>query len=181
MNQEPIVLRHSCDATRIPSGIPITLPEGARVRITQALGGRYTLLTEDGELVRLAAGDRDALGEEAVAPEAEEPGREGRFVLSEVWDALRTIYDPEIPVNIVDLGLVYRCEARELPDGGHRVEVDMTMTAPGCGMGDILKEEARQKLLALPGVSEAQVELVFSPPWDQSRMSETALLQLGWL
>jgi probable FeS assembly SUF system protein SufT len=98
-----------------------------------------------------------------------------------VWDQLRTVYDPEIPVNIVDLGLVYKCESKPLPDGGYRVDVQMTMTAPGCGMGGVLKEDIRHKVLGLSGVKEADVEVVWEPPWDPSRMSEAARLQLGWM
>jgi probable FeS assembly SUF system protein SufT len=181
MRNEAIELTRSADVMRIPSGVPATLPKGARVRVMQALGDSYTLVTEDGGLVRLSGQDRDALGDEIQVPASPRAVEEGPFELSRAWDALRSLYDPEIPVNVVDLGLVYRCEAAPLPDGGHRVEVDLTMTAPGCGMGDVLREEARQKLLQLSGVTEAEVRIVLSPPWHQGLMSEAAMLQLGWI
>ncbi|TMA36757.1 MAG: DUF59 domain-containing protein, partial [Deltaproteobacteria bacterium] len=98
-----------------------------------------------------------------------------------VWEQLRTVFDPEIPVNLVDLGLIYRCEAVPLPDGGQRVEIAMSMTAPGCGMGDVLKEDVRRKVQSVPGVREVQVEVVWDPPWDAGRMSDAAKLQLGWM
>jgi probable FeS assembly SUF system protein SufT len=180
---DPIPLTRDCDATQIPSGFQISLPKGSKVQVAQVLGGNYTVMTEDNYLVRIAGKDADALGEQylGVAEKAEEERLSGPFDEAKVWEQLKTVFDPEIPVNIVDLGLVYECKSVPLEAGGTRVEVKMSMTAPGCGMGDVLKDDARQKLLAVPGVKEAAVEVVWEPPWDSSRMSEAARLQLGWM
>jgi probable FeS assembly SUF system protein SufT len=173
-----IVLARDCQATQIPSGSKVTLPAGTRVTITQSLGGQFTVTTGEGGLFRIGSEDADALGERATAAA---PATFGPFEQERVWEQLRTVFDPEIPVNLVDLGLIYRCEAVPLPDGGHRVEIDMSMTAPGCGMGDVLKEDVRRKVQGVPGVREVQVEVVWDPPWDASRMSDAAKLQLGWM
>jgi probable FeS assembly SUF system protein SufT len=106
---------------------------------------------------------------------------DGPFEEEKVWEQLRTVFDPEIPVNVVELGLIYRCEATELPDGGHRVDIDMSMTAPGCGMADVIQEDVRRKVRSAPGVREVNVRIVWDPPWDASRMSDAARLQLGWM
>jgi len=174
-----ITLARDCEATRIPSGSSVVLPAGTRVTIAQTLGGHFTVTTEDGALLRIADRDADALGAPAAAAPA--PIVEGPFEEERVWEQLRTVFDPEIPVNLVDLGLIYRCEAVPLPDGGQRVEIAMSMTAPGCGMGDVLKEDVRRKVQSVPGVREVKVEVVWDPPWDASRMSEAARLQLGWM
>jgi len=176
-----IALERDCEATRIPSGESVVLPAGTRVTIAQTLGGHFTVTTEDGALLRIADKDADALGERASAPVAPTPMVEGPFEEERVWEELRTVFDPEIPVNLVDLGLIYRCEAVPLPEGGHRVEIAMSMTAPGCGMGDVLKEDVRRKVQSVPGVRKVQVEVVWEPPWDASRMSDAARLQLGWM
>ncbi len=173
-----IALVRDCEATRIPSGSELVLPAGTRVSITQTLGGHFTVTTEEGALLRIAEKDADALGQ---VPAAAAPAIEGPFEEERVWDQLKTVFDPEIPVNLVDLGLIYRCQATPLPEGGHRVEIEMSMTAPGCGMGDVLKEDVRRKVQSLPGVREVDVELVWDPPWDASRMSDAARLQLGWI
>jgi probable FeS assembly SUF system protein SufT len=175
----PITLARDCEATRIPSGSAVVLPAGTRVTITQSLGGHFTVTTEDGALLRIADKDGDALGERAPAMPA--PMTEGPFEQERVWEELRTVFDPEIPVNLVDLGLIYRCDAVPLPDGSYRVEIAMSMTAPGCGMGDVLKEDVRRKVQSVPGVREVQVDVVWDPPWDASRMSDAARLQLGWM
>ncbi|HWT86737.1 MAG TPA: putative Fe-S cluster assembly protein SufT [Myxococcales bacterium] len=175
----PITLARDCEATRIPSGSTVVLPAGTRVTITQSLGGQFTVNTEDGALLRIADKDADALGERAPAIQA--PMTEGPFEEERVWEELRTVFDPEIPVNLVDLGLIYRCNAVPLPDGSYRVEISMSMTAPGCGMGDVLKEDVRRKVQGVPGVREVQVDVVWDPPWDASRMSDAARLQLGWM
>jgi probable FeS assembly SUF system protein SufT len=177
----PIALARDCEATRIPSGASVVLPSGTRVTIAQTLGGHFTVTTEDGALLRIADKDADALGERAPAPAAPTPMVEGPFEEERVWEELRTVFDPEIPVNLVDLGLIYHCQAVPLAEGGHRVEIAMSMTAPGCGMGDVLKEDVRRKIQGVPGVREVQVELVWDPPWDASRMSDAARLQLGWM
>jgi probable FeS assembly SUF system protein SufT len=173
-----VVLARDCEATRIPSGASVVLPAGTRVTILQTLGGHFTVSPEDGSLLRIADKDADALGERAAAPA---PIIEGPFEEERVWEQLRTVFDPEIPVNLVDLGLIYRCQAVPLSEGGHRVEIAMSMTAPGCGMGDVLKEDVRRKVQGVPGVREVHVELVWDPPWDASRMSDAARLQLGWM
>ncbi len=174
-----ITLARDCEATRIPSGSTVVLPAGTRVTITQSLGGQFTVTTEDGALLRIADKDADALG--ARAPAIQAPMTEGPFEEERVWEELRTVFDPEIPVNLVDLGLIYRCDAVPLPDGSYKVEIAMSMTAPGCGMGDVLKEDVRRKVQSVPGVREVQVDVVWDPPWDASRMSDAARLQLGWM
>jgi len=179
---EPIILKKDVEGTEIPGGSKVQLRTGTSVMLMQALGGSYTVMTDFGYMVRIDGKDADALGEKfaMVQPEAA-AAAEGPFEESRVWDQLKTVYDPEIPVNIVDLGLVYQCQPTQLADGKYRVEIKMTMTAPGCGMGTVLKEDVRHKVLSVPGVEEAEVEVVWDPPWDQSRMSDAARLQLGWM
>lgn len=179
--REPVELTRDVEATQIPSGFRVALPKGTRVTITQTLGGNFTVMTDFGNLARIADKDADALGEEAIAHAVEAQKAEGPFSIDRVWEELKTVFDPEIPVNIVDLGLIYRCEATEQEGGGQKVAIDMSMTAPGCGMGDILREDVRRKVSMLPGVAEVEVQVVWDPPWEQSRMSEAARLQLGWM
>jgi probable FeS assembly SUF system protein SufT len=176
----PIDLTRDCEATLIPGGQKMTLSQGDSVVLTQALGGSFTVQTERGYLARIAVQNADALGLEGEQAN-EEPVEAGPFELQQVIETLKTVFDPEIPVNVVDLGLIYVCEAHLLADGGHRVEIKMSMTAPGCGMGDVLKEDACAKVQTVPGVTEVDVEIVWDPPWDASRMSEAAQLQLGML
>jgi probable FeS assembly SUF system protein SufT len=181
---EPITLGRDCKAVQIPNGDQVTIPAGTLVRITQSLGGTYTVITEQGYMVRIAGKDADALGKEPVAAlQAAEPtsSKGPADVESLVWDQLRTCYDPEIPSNIVDLGLVYSCVITRLPDGGNVVHIRMTLTAPGCGMGEVLRADVERKVLGVPGVGEAFVEVVFDPAWGPSRMSEAAKLQLNML
>ena len=173
-----IELEQDCEATLIPGGQKVTLRRGDRVVVTQALGGSVTVQTEQGYLARIGATDATALGLGGTQDD-EQPADSGPFELEHVIDQLKTVFDPEIPVNVVDLGLVYACETRPLADGGHRVEIKMSMTAPGCGMGDVLKDDARARVQTVPGVSEVDIELVWDPPWDPSRMSDAARLQLG--
>ena len=173
-----IDLTRDCVASIIPDGQEVTLAQGDCVMLMQALGGTFTVRTERGYLVRIAAQDADALGLQCE-PADEEPVAMGPFELQQVIETLKTVFDPEIPVNVVDLGLIYVCEAHPLADGGHRIELKMSMTAPGCGMGDVLKRDASTKVQALAGVTEVDVEIVWEPPWDDSRMSEAAKLQLG--
>lgn len=175
---QPIELTRDCAVTLIPGGERLQLGRGERVVVTQALGGSFTVQISRGRLARIAAADADALGQD-VQQKGQPKAISGAFDVQQVLDMLRTVYDPEIPVNVVDLGLIYQCETRLLADGGQRVEIKMSMTAPGCGMGDVLQEEARTKVQTIPGVSEVEVEIVWDPPWDQSRMSEAARLQLG--
>ena len=176
----PIDLTRDCEATLIPGGQKMTLSQGDSVVLTQALGGSFTVRTESGYLARIDAQDADALGFESD-PADEKPEGAEPLDLQRVIDTLKTVFDPEIPVNVVDLGLVYVCEVHPLADGGQRVEIKMSMTAPGCGMGDVLKGDARAKVEALDGVTDVDIEIVWDPPWDASRMSEAAQLQLGML
>jgi probable FeS assembly SUF system protein SufT len=179
-------LARDCEVTMIPSGERVTVPAGTEVRVLQTLGGNVTVQGDYGQLMRIDEKDAEVLGADYLAqnPKSTEPreqASEGAFDEERVWEQLRTVYDPEIPVNIVELGLVYECKATPLPEGGHRVEIQMTVTAPGCGMGPVLVEDVRSKVQGVPGVKEADVQLVWEPPWDQSRMSDVARLQLGWM
>jgi probable FeS assembly SUF system protein SufT len=148
------------------------------VIITQALGGSYTLVTMQGYMVRLEGQEADAIGKQVVAPPTAEE-LASKSLDERVWDQLRTCYDPEIPVNIVELGLVHSAEVQDLPDGGKKVAVRFTLTAPGCGMGDVLRVDIERKVLEIPGVKEADVQVQLDPPWDQTKMSDAARLQLG--
>ncbi len=178
----PVALVRDCPAVLIPEGSPVTLKAGTEVFVTQALGGSVTVNVH-GNLARISADHVDALGMErstgsaGSAHEAATPG--GRVDEGLIWDQLRTCYDPEIPINIVELGLIYRCEVVPLPDGGNRVEIDMTLTAPGCGMGPVLVDDVRDKVSEVPNVTEVAVELSFDPPWHADMMSEAARLQTG--
>jgi probable FeS assembly SUF system protein SufT len=174
---KPATVTRDVEAREIPSGIPVTLKTGEPVVLTQALGGSYTVMTQFGFMARVDGKDGDAIGEEIVT--FDPAAAEGKTTEELCWEQLRTCYDPEIPVNIVDLGLVYRCEAQPLPEGGEKVTVHFTLTAPGCGMGDYLKQDVQRKLEGLPGVKETDVQVVFEPAWEQSMMSEAARLQLG--
>jgi probable FeS assembly SUF system protein SufT len=181
---ESITLSRDCEAIQIPSGAKMVLPAGTMVMITQSLGDTYTVTTDHGYMVRISGKDADAMGFERAATAsvatADAPG--GVEDLEKlVWDQLRTCYDPEIPVNIVDLGLVYECKVTEIEDGGHRADVKLTLTAPGCGMGGVLAADAQDKIGGLAGIREANVEIVFEPPWNPSMMSEAARLELGMI
>ncbi len=158
------------------------LPEGAKVKVLQALGGTATVTTTDGEMARLSPADSVEFGLiEAPTVKPATEGDPGAFDVQQVWDAATTVYDPEIPVDIVELGLVYRVDADELPSGGWKVDIDMSVTAPFCGMGDILRQDLHDAVAALPGVEAVEVTLVFDPPWDVSRMSDVARLELGMM
>jgi len=174
-----ITLSRECQAIQIPSGENITLPGGTQVWVMQSLGGTYTLMTERGQMVRLAGKDADTIGREpTLAPQTEAAPTTPEAVEKLVWDQLRSVYDPEIPVNVVDLGLIYSCQITPIAEGS-RIDIKMTMTAPGCGMSDVLKADIERKLLSLPAVKELNVEVVFDPPWHPGRMTEGARLQLG--
>ncbi len=177
---EPIRFERDCAAVLVPQGEAVNLPAGSVGYITQALGGSYTVFVE-GNLFRIAGADADAIGKEPVAaPElAEDAG--DTDVEQVVWRQLRTCFDPEIPINVVDLGLIYECELGRNAEGDRVVAIKMTLTAPGCGMGDILVDDVRSKVEMIPTISEADVELVFDPPWNQSMMSEAARLETGML
>jgi probable FeS assembly SUF system protein SufT len=175
---EPFVVYRDVRAVMVPAGTEVTLTTGQAGYITQALGGSFTVYV-DGNLFRIAGEDAEAIGKEVVKLPELPPNATEDDVLKIVWDQLRTCYDPEIPINIVDLGLVYECSVKPTEDGNRLVEVKMTLTAPGCGMGEILVDDAKDKIERIPTVREARVELVFDPPWNQSMMSEAARLQTG--
>lgn len=180
MHTEHITLKRSCEVTEIPSGIPNTLPEGALVRLMQKLGGSYTVMSQDfGRMYRIDSRDADALGFSGTGNE-QEPSPQGELDEKMVWDQLKTVYDPEIPVNIADLGLIYSCVIKTHEKGGQLIDVKMSMTAPGCGMGNVLKADVERKLSQLPGVTEVCAEIVFEPQWHPGLMSEAAKLQLGF-
>jgi probable FeS assembly SUF system protein SufT len=174
---EAITLTRECSVIEVPGGVRRIVPAGTDVRIIQSLGGSYTVWCQ-GAMVRIDAQDADVLGLKPP-PEAELPAN-GDFNEKMVWDQLKQVYDPEIPVNVADLGLIYSCVNETLAGGGRRIDVKMAMTAPGCGMADVLKADVEGKLGRLPTVKEVHVEVVFEPPWDPSRMSQAARLQLGF-
>ena len=194
---ETVEVRRDCSVVLVPSGRRAVLAAGEQVVVVQRLGGSFTVQIGHGTLARVAGADADALGIAAPDGDAQGAGAEAagdREVqppldsegagwhapdVDEVLDRLRSVNDPEIPVNVVDLGLIYGVEVHPTHSGGYRVALWMSMTAPGCGMGDILRAEAAEQILEIPGVTDAEVELVFEPPWDLGRMSEAARLQLG--
>jgi len=191
--REPITLKRDVDAIQIPYGEHVKLPAGTLVTIHQVLGGNFTVVTDHGHMVRIDSWDVDALGEAGnkaheeakhSAPAKADPKapvtKDG--VVKAVWDQLKTIYDPEIPVNVVELGLVYEVKVEPHPSGeGFQIDVKMTLTAPGCGMGPVLQMDSVAKLNSIPGVKRANVEVVFDPPWDREMMSDAAKLQLGMM
>ena len=176
---EPITLSRDVEAAVIPVGTRVTLQKGEQAHITQSLGGSYTVIV-NGNMFRIEGADGDALGFEITTKAASTGAPVSKEALEkEVWNQLRSCYDPEIPVNIVDLGLIYDCHITELNPNSHKVEVKMTLTAPGCGMGPMLAQDVQNKVLNLEGVEDVAVELVWDPPWNQSMMTEAAKLQLG--
>ena len=177
---EPVRFERDCAAIMVPSGDLVNLPAGQPGYITQALGGSFTVFVE-GNLFRIRNEDADAIGKEPMPLQELPDNASDDEIEQAVWTQLRTCFDPEIPINIVELGLVYRCEIRKNEDGKRRAEVQMTLTAPGCGMGDILVEDVRSKLELLPAIDEADVDLVFDPPWNQSMMSDAARLETGMM
>jgi len=177
-SKSEIKLTRDCDAIQIPSGHPLVLPAGMEIVITQSLGGTYTVATPGG-LARIELKDADALGLDPNAP-VEKIKIEGPTE-NAVWEQLKTVFDPEIPVNVVDLGLIYDCQVTKSDTGATSVLVKMTLTAPGCGMGPTIAADARGKILSLEGVDEAQVDLVWDPPWNQAMISEAGKMKLGIL
>jgi probable FeS assembly SUF system protein SufT len=175
-------LSRDCEAIQIPSGTKMTIPAGAQGVITQTLGGSYTIATPYG-LSRIADKDLDALGLEKPTSTNGAPKTTAGGAIDEkaVWDQLKQCFDPEIPVNIVDLGLVYDCRLMDKPEGGKKVEVKMTLTAPGCGMGPAIAHDAQSKILGIDGIDEADVQLVWDPPWNQSMISEAGRMKLGMI
>ena len=181
VSNQPITLGRETDVVEIPSGIDSKLPAGTVVRVMQNLGSTFTVYSDYGLMYRIDAKDADALGlsnePTAAQPGASQPNEP--FSEKMVWDQLKTVYDPEIPVNIADLGLIYSCQIKDLDQGAHRIDIEMSLTAPGCGMGNVLKSDVETKLARLPTVREVHVEVVLDPPWGPARMSEAARLQLG--
>ena len=175
---EPFTLARDVPAIIIPVGEQVTLREGTTGFITQALGGSFTVYVE-GNLFRVSGNDADALGKEPVPPPEVPENATDADIEAVIWEQLKTCYDPEIPVDIVNLGLIYRCEVTPLGNGDRAVSVDMTLTAPGCGMGDVLVQDAREKIAIIPTIAEVRVELVFDPPWNVGMMTEEARLQTG--
>jgi probable FeS assembly SUF system protein SufT len=181
-SDEPIILTRDCEAVVIPVGTKVTLQKGEQAYITQSLGGSYTVIV-NGNMFRIDGKDADAIGMESAAkPAAATTGTPAtpEQLEKEVWNQMRTCYDPEIPVNVVDLGLIYDCRiAPSTAGAGNHVDVKMTLTAPGCGMGEYLRQDVQSKLLSVEGIDEVNVELVWEPPWNQGMMSDAAKLQLG--
>ncbi|HET7308034.1 MAG TPA: putative Fe-S cluster assembly protein SufT [Gammaproteobacteria bacterium] len=175
---ETTTLTRDCEAVLVPAGHRVIIPEGTEVTITQSLGGSFTIYA-GGSLARVDGEDGDALGREPLEQFeiAEDASRED--VEAAITAQLKTVFDPEIPINIVDLGLVYECATVELAPYQYKVEAKLTLTAPGCGMGDILIDDARTKLMTIPQVKDVDIELVFDPPWNQTMMSDEARLQTG--
>ena len=179
---KPIILNRDCDAILIPVGTPLNLSEGTAVLVTQALGGSYTV-NVNGNLARIDAKNAYALGfdveNSTVADTKKEITGDGTVNEQSVWDQLKTCYDPEIPINIVELGLIYQCDITPLGADGNQIDITMTLTSPGCGMGDYLADDIRSKILALPNVAKVNVDVTFEPPWSYDMMSEAAKLETG--
>lgn len=176
MHQE-IILKRDCDAIQIPSGTTLVLPAGTQVIVTQSLGGTFTVATPGG-LARIDQKDADALGLDPSISAPEKTVPEGTLEEA-VWNQLKTVFDPEIPVNVVDLGLIYDCTMVTTENGQTKAAVKMTLTAPGCGMGPTIAADARSKILTIEGIDEAEVELVWEPAWNQNMISEAGRMKLG--
>ena len=179
-DREPFVVSRDVKAVLVPAGIEVKLRTGSVGYLTQALGGSFTVYVE-GNLFRIAGEDDEAIGREPPQRLELPPDATDADVEKLAWEQLRTCYDPEIPVNIVDLGLIYDCHLEALATSSYRVDVKMTLTAPGCGMGPMLAQDVQNRLLGLEGVDDVAVELVWDPPWNQAMMTEAAKLQLGLL
>ena len=178
---ESIILQRDVNVVQVPDGTPGVLPKGHLVTLTQSLGGNFTVINELGYMVRIAGQDADALGKEPPIQTNIASGDDPATTEQNVWEVLKTIYDPEIPVNIVELGLIYHCRVTPAENGGNDVDIIMTLTAPGCGMGPVLQYDAEAAVKNLPGVRSVHVEVVFDPPWSRDRMSDVAKLQLGMI
>ena len=187
MINEAVKISRDIEVVQIPEGFQVRLARGTEVRLMQALGDTYTVMTEYGTMVRVAGKDADAIGEAhktdfaGAADQARTADipKTPEEVKDRVWTALRGVYDPEIPVNVVELGLVYNNDVVALPEGGYKVDIKLTLTAPGCGMGPVLQQDAERRIKAIPGIQVANIQLVVDPPWTADMMSEAARLQLG--
>ena len=180
LSSEPFTLERDCQAVMVPQGETVTLPAGQIGYITQALGGSFTVYVE-GNLFRIAGGDADALGKEPPRPIELDDGATDDDVEKLVWQQLRTCFDPEIPINVVELGLVYDVSLESTDEGARKAYVKMTLTAPGCGMGPAIAHDAQSKIMSIEGVDEAQVDLVWDPPWNQNMISEAGRMKLGMI
>ncbi len=178
---ESVVLKRDVNGLTIPDGSPFVLNKDQIVTIHQSLGNNYTVFSDTGRMIRIAGADADALGKEALQGAAVTCDTDPESVENNAWEVMRTVFDPEIPVNIVELGLVYYCRVSPAGPGKNRVDVAMTLTAPGCGMGPVIQHDVERLISELPGVEKVNVEVVFDPPWSQDRMSEVAKLELGML
>ncbi len=180
MSDEQRTLTREVEATLIPQGTSMTLPEGEAITITHRLGGNFTVMTQNG-MFRISGANADALGENVTGADHSDKAKTdaGPIDKDTLWEALKTVFDPEIPVNIVDLGLVYSLESSDHENGGNKVDVQMTLTAPGCGMGPVIAEDAKTRLEAVPGVTEASVDIVWDPPWNQDMITEEGKMVLG--
>lgn len=178
-SNEPVTLTRNVEASIVPAGTKVTLLKGEQAHVTQSLGGAYTVIV-NGNMFRIGGQDADALGHVVTTTPAVPTGPLSQEdVEKQIWDQLKTCYDPEIPVNIVDLGLIYDCHIDPMGKDEYKVAVKMTLTAPGCGMGPVLQQDVQNKLLCIDPVQDVQVELVWDPPWNQSMLTEAAKLQLG--
>ncbi|MGI9343329.1 MAG: putative Fe-S cluster assembly protein SufT [Gammaproteobacteria bacterium] len=179
-DSEPVALKRDVEVTLVPDGFQVTLNVDSLVYITQAMGGSFTVYFE-GNLFRVGGLDADALGKDPIQPPDLPQNASDEEFETLVWEQMKSVYDPEIPINVVDLGLIYDCRISKLPDGKRYVYVEMTLTAPGCGMGDILVQDVRERVGIIPTISKVDVELVLDPPWNQTMMSEAAQLEAGLL
>lgn len=178
---DDVTLKRDVNVITIPEGTTTTLPKDEVVTIYQSLGGNFTVMTERGQMLRIAGIDADALGREPEVLETLVEGSDAEAVEKNAWEIMKTIYDPEIPVNIVDLGLVYQCQVKPDQDAQNNVDIVMTLTAPGCGMGPVIQGDVEREVKNLPGVRSVNVEVVLDPPWSRDMMSEAAQLQLGMI
>jgi probable FeS assembly SUF system protein SufT len=179
-DHEPITIHRDVEAVMVPAGVAVTLRAGKTGFITQALGGSFTVYIE-GNLFRIAGRNADALGKEVSTPLELPPNATDDDVKEMVWEQMKACYDPEIPVNIVELGLIYECDVSPAPDGKRIAQIKMTLTAPGCGMGEVLVQDVKEKVEMVPTIDRAEVELTFDPPWSREMMSEAARLQTGMM
>ena len=177
--REVVFLTRDVHIVTIPDGHQGSLSKGQEVTIHQALGSNFTVITDYGHMVRIDGSDADALGKEPHELHTLVAESDSKAVEKNCWEVMKTVYDPEIPVNIVDLGLVYHCAANSNSEGGNDVHIQMTLTAPGCGMGPVIQSDVEKSIRALPGVRSVNVEVVLDPPWSREMMSEVAQVQLG--
>lgn len=177
--REVVLTKRDVEAKIVPAGTEITIPKDNFVTITQSLGGSFTVAI-NGNLARIEAKDADALGKEVKFVDFETPA-DGSVNENQIWEALRSVYDPEIPVNVVDLGLIYECQVENGTENGNVVYIKMTLTAPGCGMGQVIADDVKLKVEHVPNVDKVQVDLVFDPPWSNDMLTDEAKLELGML